>query len=320
MPMLKVLVTGGAGFIGSHLCERLVVDGYEVICVDNLISGNESNVGMLKSNPNFKFINHDVTHPLPLDWTADFVFHLASPASPNYHSKISYMARPLETMLVNTTGTLEMAQFAKRNNARFLFASTSEVYGDPLEHPQKEEYRGNVSTIGPRSVYDEAKRFGETITAYFWRSEELNARIVRIFNTYGPNMHKDDHRMIIQFIQQALENKPITVYGDGSQTRSASYISDTVEGLMRLMFYDHTEQQVVNIGSTDERSVFEYARIIKQLTHSSSEIVMSEGLPQDDPKQRRPDITKAKQLLDWEPQITLEDGLQKTVEFVKNSI
>lgn len=318
MYMQKVLVTGGAGFIGSNLCGRLLDEGYEVYCIDNLISGIEENIVPLRENSNFIYVHHDVTKPLPENIHADYVFHLASPASPNHHSKISYHALPMETMLVNTTGTMEMCKFALDHKAKFLFTSTSEIYGDPLVHPQTEEYRGNVSTIGPRAVYDEAKRFGETITSYYWRSKGLDARIARLFNTYGPNMHKDDMRMMVRFITQALNNEPITVFGDGKQTRSAAYITDTVEGLMRLMFREHTNGEVVNIGSTDEYTVLEYAQIVKRLTHSSSEIVMSEELPEDDPKKRRPDISKAKRLLDWEPVVGLDEGIEKTIEYVKS--
>jgi nucleoside-diphosphate-sugar epimerase len=218
-------------------------------------------------------------------------------------------------MLVNTIGTLELLKFCEKHKAKFLFTSTSETYGDPLEHPQKEIYRGNVSTIGPRSVYDESKRFGETLTAYFWRDREIDGRIARIFNTYGPNMNKADMRMIVLFISQALAGKPITVYGDGKQTRSLCFVDDTVEGLYRLMFYPKTNGEVVNIGSTIEQSVLEYAHLIKEMTKSKSEIVFSEDLPDDDPVRRKPDITKAKNLLHWEPKISLEDGLKKMIEY-----
>lgn len=315
--MQTVLVAGGAGFIGSHLCKELLNQGYRVICVDNFITSTEENIVELKDNENFQFIHHDVIKPLPDHIKADAVFHLASPASPNHHSKISYHALAVETMMVNTTGTFELLKFAEKNNAKFLFASTSEAYGDPLEHPQKEEYRGNVSTTGPRSVYDEAKRFGETITAYFWRSRGVDARIARIFNTYGTKMMKDDMRMIIIFANQALEGKPITVFGDGSQTRSLCYVSDTVDGLIKLMFEPNTVGEIVNIGSPDEHTVLEYAELVKKITNSDSEIVFSESLPEDDPLRRRPDITKARNLLHWEPQVDLEEGLAKTIEYFK---
>jgi dTDP-glucose 4,6-dehydratase/UDP-glucuronate decarboxylase len=314
---MKVLITGGAGFIGSHLCEYLLNEGHEVISVDNYLTGTKENIAHLLENPNFKAIEHDVTTPLPDDIHADAVFHMASPASPNHHSPISYHSLPMETMMVNTVGTHEMLKFAEKNNAKFLYASTSEAYGDPLEHPQKEEYRGNVSSTGPRSVYDEAKRFGETLTAYYFRDKNVDTRIVRIFNTFGPRMQKADMRMNVIFINQALENKPITVFGDGKQTRSLCYVTDTVEGLVRLMFYPNTKGEVVNIGSEEEHTVFEYATMIKKITDSSSEIIFSEKLPEDDPKKRRADITKARTLLKWEPKIALEEGLKKTIEFLK---
>ncbi len=316
--MSKILIAGGAGFIGSNLSIKLLSEGHEVIAVDNLLSGNESNISNLRENSAFRFINHNITQALPEEISAEFVFHLASPASPNHHSKISYHALPMETMLANTTGTMELLKFSQKNNAKFLFASTSEVYGDPLEHPQKEDYRGNVSTTGPRAIYDEAKRFGETVTSYFWREKGVDARIVRIFNTYGPNMHKDDMRMIVRFILQALKNEPITVFGDGSQTRSLCYIDDLLEGLTRLMFYDNTKGEVVNLGNPEEHTVMEYAQIVKKLTNSGSEIIHAEELPKDDPTKRCPDISKARALLSWEPKVGLEDGLLKMIEYVKN--
>jgi len=315
--MQTVLVAGGAGFIGSNLCDRLLADNYKVICVDNLLTGSRSNIEHLQGKEGFTFLNHNVIEPLPEIGHIDALFHLASPASPNHHSKLSYHALPMETMLVNTKGTMELLRFAERNKAKFLFASTSEAYGDPEIHPQTEDYRGNVSTTGPRAVYDEAKRFGETITSYFWRERDVDARIVRIFNTYGPRLSKEDMRMISNFIQQALTNQKITIFGDGKQTRSLCYIDDLIEGLMRLMFYPGTKGQVVNLGSVDEYSVYEYATIVKELSHSQSEIVNSEELPEDDPIKRRPDTTKAKQLLDWEPKVPLREGLQKLIDSYK---
>lgn len=312
--MQTALVAGGAGFIGSHLCKALIEDEVFVICVDNLITGQKSNIERLLNDPNFEFINHDVVKPLDIPRKIDAVFHLASPASPNHHSKISYHAFPFETMMVNTLGTLELLKFAEKNNAKFLFTSTSEVYGDPLEHPQKEEYRGNVSTTGPRSVYDESKRFGETLTAYFGR-EGLDIRIARIFNTYGPNMRKEDRRMIVDFINEALEGKPITVFGDGTQTRSLCFVDDMVKGLMLLMFSSKTKGEVVNLGGTIEHTVLEYAQLVKELIKSKSKIVHTEDLPEDDPLRRRPDISKAKRLLNWEPKVNLAEGLKKTIEY-----
>ena len=314
---MKILVAGGAGFIGSHLSARLLKDKHEVVCVDNLLTGNKKNILHLLDNKSFTFLPHDVTKPLPENMTTDMVFHLASPASPNHHSRLSYHALPMETMLVNTLGTLELLKFAEKNKAKFLFASTSEVYGDPLEHPQREEYRGNVSTTGPRSVYDEAKRFGETLTAYYGRNKKMDVRIARIFNTYGPNMLPEDKRMIVSFIIEGLNNKPMSIFGDGTQTRSLCYIDDMVEGLMRFMFYPETEGQIINLGSSEEHTVLEFAKKVKKLLNSTSKIVLSEKLPTDDPKQRRADITKAKQLLKWEPKISLNEGLSKLITYLK---
>lgn len=314
---MKILIAGGAGFIGSHLCKRLLVENHEIICVDNLLTGNKKNVEDLIANKNFAFLYHDVVKPLPNSITANAVFHLASPASPNHHSPISYHALPFETMTVNTVGTMELLKFAQKNNAKFLFASTSEIYGDPQVHPQTEDYRGNVSTTGPRSVYDEAKRYGETITAYFWRNNKVNARIARIFNTYGPHMLVSDKRMIISFITQALKNEPITIFGDGSQTRSLCFIDDMIEGLVRLMFYPKTKETIVNLGAPEEHTVMEFAQIVKKLLDSKSKIVCTEKLPIDDPKKRCADITLAKKLLQWEPKVSLEEGLKKMINYFK---
>ena len=314
---MKILITGGAGFIGSHLCERLLKDCHRVVCVDNLLTGCKKNIELFLKNKNFNFIDRDVSKPFNFDEHIEAVFHLASPASPNYHSRLSYHALPMETMLVNTTGTLELLQFAKKNQAKFLFASSSEVYGDPQIHPQPENYNGNASTTGPRSVYDEAKRFGETITAHFSRKEKVDVRVARIFNTYGPKMLKNDMRMIINFINQALENRPITIFGDGKQTRSLCYIDDMVEGLTRLMFYPDTKGEIVNLGSEEEHTVLDYAHLVKKITGSTSQIVFSEELPQDDPKKRLPDISKAKKLLHWQPTTSLEEGIKKMISYLR---
>lgn len=314
---MKIVVTGGAGFIGSHLCERLIHEGHKLICIDNFLTGAKDNLKSFEHHKNFELIEHDVVKPLSSYLKADAIFHLASPASPNHHSKLSYLAKPMETMLVNTLGTIELLKLAKRNDAKFLFASSSEVYGNPKEHPQKEDYNGNVTTTGSRSVYDEAKRFGETITAYFFRKESVDARIARIFNTYGPRMLKADMRMIINFLQQTISNKPITIFGDGKQTRSLCYVDDMVEGLIRLMFYPQTKGEVVNLGSTEEYSVRQYAALVKKLTGSKSKLTFAEKLPEDDPQMRRPDIAKAKKLLDWQPKIKFEIGLRKMIEFYK---
>lgn len=319
--MEKVLVTGGAGFIGSHLCRKLLASGYGVTCLDNLLTGSSKNIEQMLKDTNFNYIKHDMTQPLhTLEKQlaeVKYIFHLASPASPNHHSNLSYHALPLDTMLVNTQGTLHLLELAEKNRARLLFASSSEVYGDPLEHPQKESYRGNVSSTGPRSVYDEAKRFGETFVSYFRRERDVDGRIVRIFNTYGPGMLKDDMRMIIIFILQALTHKPITIFGNGEQTRSLCYVTDTVEGIYKLMFSEKAKNEIVNIGSEEEHTVLEYAQMIKKLTQSESEIIFSEALPEDDPLRRRADITKAKLLLDWKPEVSLESGLQQMITYVR---
>lgn len=315
---MKVIVTGGAGFIGSHLCARLLHDGHQVLCVDNFLTSKPVNIEAYKDNPAFTFLKHDVTVPLPENVDGEAVFHLASPASPNHHSPVSYHALPMETMMVNTTGTHLMLEFCARHKARFLFASTSEAYGDPLEHPQKEDYRGNVSTTGPRSVYDESKRFGETLTSHYVRSCGVNGRIARIFNTYGPHLDPRDMRMVVRFITQALHNDPITVFGDGTQTRSLCYVTDTVDGLMKLMFADKAKGEVVNIGAEDEHTVLEYANIIKKAVGSTSEITLSEELPTDDPLRRKADISKAKALLNWKPVVSLEDGLQEMIRYIKS--
>lgn len=317
---MKILVTGGAGFIGSHLSERLLNEGNTIVCVDNLLTGARDNITHLESNSSFQFLNHDVIQPLSEDITADAVFHLASPASPNHHSPISYHALAMETMQVNTIGTLRMLEFAKKNNARFLFASTSEIYGDPLEHPQKESYNGNVSTTGPRAVYDEAKRFGETLVSHFWRSEGVDARVVRIFNTYGPRMRLDDKRMIGDFILHALKGEPIPVFGDGTQTRSLCYIDDLVDGICKLMFGENTNKAIVNLGNPEEHTVLEYAQMVIQLTNSTSEVAYPEALPKDDPRQRKPDISRAQSLLSWKPVTPLEEGLRKTIEDIQRKI
>lgn len=315
--MKTVLVAGGAGFIGSNLCSKLLEKNYKIVCVDNFITGSRSNIKNLVTSKNFRLITHDVTKPLNISTKIDAIFHMASPASPNHHSKLSYHSLPMETMLVNTVGTLLLLKLAKKNRAKFLFASSSEVYGDPLVHPQKEDYYGNTSTTGPRSVYDEAKRFGETLVSYFVRSENLDARIARIFNTFGPGMLSEDGRMIISFINQALSNNPLTIYGDGQQTRSLCFIDDMVDGLTQLMFSPGARGEVVNLGATEEHTVLEYANLIKKLTNSKSRVDFSEALPQDDPLKRKPDIIKAFRLLKWSPKINLELGLLSTINYFK---
>lgn len=306
------VVTGGAGFIGSNLCEALLSIGHTVFCVDNLVTGTEKNIEHIKDNPDFTFINWDVINEFPVLPTIHYIFHLASPASVPDYQKYSE-----ETALVNSVGTRNMLKVAKAYKAKFLFTSTSEVYGNPLEHPQKETYWGNVNPNGVRSCYDESKRFGEMMTMLYVRNRGVDGRIVRIFNTYGPNMRKDDGRVISNFINQALEEKPLTVYGDGKQTRSICYVSDLVDGLMKMMFSDKTKGEVINLGNPEEYTMIDLAKKIQKMTGTKSEIVFA-PLPQDDPMQRRPDITKAKTVLGWEPKVTADVGLQKTIEYYKS--
>ena len=309
---MKVIVTGGAGFLGSHLVDKLIGRGDAVLAIDNLLTGDLKNLEHLKNNPNFSFINQDVSKFFEIDFAADEVFHLASPASPNLHNPKSYHGLPFETMMVNSMGTWLMVQIALQRGAKFLFASTSEVYGDPLEHPQKESYRGNVSTTGPRSVYDESKRFGETIISAFVKSKELDGRIVRIFNTYGPRMALDDGRLVIEFIQAALKNKSFPVFGDGKQTRSFCFVSDLIEGII-LAMEKGEKGEVYNLGNPDECTVLEFAQKVKDLTNATSEPEFVEKLPEDDPLQRCPDISKAKEKLGWEPKVNLEEGLKRLI-------
>jgi len=305
------LITGGAGFIGSHLCLELLEKDYAVYCIDNLLTGSEKNIEPLKANSNFTFIRWDVIKDLPVFPRVDFVFHLASPASvPDYQKYAE------ETALVNSIGTRNLLTFAKAYRAKFLFTSTSEIYGDPTEHPQKETYWGNVNPNGERACYDESKRFGEMITMLFVRSHHVDARIVRIFNTYGPNMRKDDGRVISNFINQALEVKPLTVYGKGTQTRSFCYVSDMVSGLLASMFSDKTSGEVINLGNPDEYTISDIAQKIKLMTGSKS-LVVYKDLPVDDPCRRKPDISKAIKLIGWKPVVKLEEGLKKTIEYYK---
>jgi len=310
---LRVLITGGAGFLGSHLCDRFLAEGHNVIAVDNLITGNTANIEHLAGNPNFLFIKHDVTNYIYIEGRLDAVLHFASPASP-----IDYLELPIQTLKVGALGSHKALGLAKAKGARFLLASTSEAYGDPLVHPQKEDYWGNVNPIGPRGVYDEAKRFAEALTMAYHRYHGVDTRIVRIFNTYGPRMRLGDGRVVPNFIAQALTGKALTVYGDGSQTRSFCYVSDLVEGIYRLLQSDEIEP--VNIGNPHEMTILEFARKIVELTDTASKIHFvqpEDERTQDDPKQRQPDIGKAKRILNWEPVVSLDEGMQKTIEFFK---
>lgn len=317
--MKTILITGGAGFIGSNLCEKLLREGHIIICLDNLLTGSQKNIAHLQSSKNFFLVQQDVCEEYKTKkFRIDEIYHLASPADPNLNSKFSYMVLPFETMRANTIGTWNMCELAIKHHAKLLFASTSEIYGDPLISPQDENYRGNVSTTGPRSVYDEAKRFGETIVSAFVREKGLNARITRIFNTYGSRMNLFEGRAVVNFINQALSNKPLTIYGDGKQTRSFCYVDDQVDGQISAMEKPETEGEIFNIGNPDERTILEFAQLIKDLTKSKSKIVFRDKMPADDPKQRKPDITKAKEVLRWLPKTSLEYGLKKTINYFKN--
>lgn len=311
---MKILVTGGAGFLGSHLCEELLKKGFEVICIDNLVTGSLKNIEHLKINPHFKFINRDISQELPKIDVYQ-IYHLASPASPNIDYPKSYQNLPFETMQVNTIATWNLAEFAQAKKAKFLFASTSEVYGNPEVHPQPETYLGNVSAIGSRAVYDESKRFGETITSAFVREKGLDGRIVRIFNTYGPKMALDDGRAMVEFAKAALLNKSIPVFGKGTQTRSFMYVSDLVDGLIKAMSVENSKGEVFNIGNPEELTMIELAEKIKKLTFSFSAIEFKEKV-EDDPQRRKPDISKAKTILDWEPKVSLDEGLPLFIDYV----
>ena len=309
---MKCLVTGGAGFLGSHLCEFLLDKGCEVICVDNLFTGRKENIKHLLENKNFKFIPHDITKEMVLHEAVDQIYNLACPASP-----VHYQRTPVETVLCNTIGIINMLELAKLHGARILQASTSEVYGDPLEHPQNENYRGNVNFTGPRACYDEGKRVAETLFFDYHRQFKIDIRIARIFNTYGPRMSNDDGRVVSNFITQALRDEPITIYGDGVQTRSFCYVSDTILGLYLLM--NAEDSGPINLGNPNEITVATLANEIIKLTGSKSKIVFM-PLPQDDPIKRKPDIDKAGRLLGWVPKIGLQDGLQSTISFFKQEL
>ena len=307
---MRILVTGGAGFIGSHLIDRLMNQGHDVICLDNFFTGHKRNIRHWIDNPYFELIRHDITEPIRLE--VDQIYHLACPASP-----VHYQYNPVKTIKTNVMGTLNMLGLAKRVNARFLLASTSEVYGDPDVHPQPEEYRGNVNCIGIRSCYDEGKRVAETLAFDYHRQNNVDIRIMRIFNTYGPRMFEQDGRVVSNFIVQALQGIPLTVYGDGSQTRSFCYVSDLVEGMMRLMNGEHIGP--INIGNPGEYTILQLAETIQKMINPDAELSFK-PLPQDDPRQRQPDITKAKNLLGWEPKINLDEGLKMTIEDFRSRV
>lgn len=313
--MPRALVTGGAGFLPSHLCDRLLAEGFSVLAIDNFITGSPDNVAHQKDNPNFEFIEGDVSEPFTVDGPIDYVFHMASPASP-----VDFLTVPVEIMMVNSNGTHNALKIAKDKGATFLMASTSEVYGDPLVHPQPEEYWGNVNPIGVRGVYDESKRFAEALIFAYRRKYGVDTRVFRIFNTYGPRMRLDDGRVVPNFIGQALRGEPITVYGDGTQTRSFCYVSDLIDGIYRLSQADKSVSGPINIGNPTERTMLEFAQEIKRLTESPSEIVFQPLPTADDPKQRRPDNTKAKAILGWEPKVSLEDGLRETIAYFQHKI
>ena len=306
---MRILVTGGAGFIGSHLCDRLLADGHRVLAMDNLITGSTDNISHLAGNGNFSFIHHDVTNYIFVQGELDFIFHLASPASP-----ADYLAYPIQTLKVGSLGTHKTLGLALAKKAGYILASTSEVYGDPLLHPQPEDYWGNVNPVGPRGVYDEAKRFAEAITFAYRRFHDLDTRIARIFNTYGPRMRGEDGRVVPAFITQALSNRDLTIFGDGSQTRSFCYVSDTVEGLVRLM--ESNFPGPVNIGNPDEMTIREFASFVLDSIDSNSSMVQRD-LPVDDPKVRRPDISLAMKALEWKPKVSLREGLDKTIAYFR---
>ncbi|MEQ8173240.1 MAG: UDP-glucuronic acid decarboxylase family protein [Candidatus Eremiobacterota bacterium] len=307
----RVLITGGAGFLGSSLCDLFLTRGYDVICMDNLITGSLDNISHLFGKDRFKFIKHDVTNFIHVDGKIDYILHFASPASP-----IDYLTFPIQTLKVGSLGTHKALGLAKEKGATFLLASTSEIYGDPLVNPQQETYWGNVNPVGPRGVYDEAKRFAEAMTMAYNRYHGVNTRIVRIFNTYGPRMRASDGRVVPTFINQILDGEDVTVFGDGLQTRSFCYVTDLIEGIYMLLLSD--EVNPVNIGNPEERTVLDFARLILKLMDSNRKIIFKE-LPQDDPKVRRPDISRARELLGWEPVVDIEEGLRNTIEYFRKS-
>jgi len=310
---MRVLITGGAGFLGSHLCDRFLAEGHQVLAMDNLITGTTRNIEQLAGRDDFLFIKHDVTNYIYVEGPLDAVLHFASPASP-----IDYLELPIQTLKVGALGTHKALGLVLTKKARFLLASTSEVYGDPLQHPQQEDYWGNVNPIGPRGVYDEAKRFAEALAMAYHRAHGVETRIARIFNTYGPRMRLDDGRVVPNFVGQALRGEPLTVYGDGSQTRSFCYVDDLIEGIYRLLLSDEVEP--VNLGNPDEMTILDFAHLVNRLTDNKAGIVYKGYRIPDDPQVRRPDISKARRVLNWEPQVDLEEGLQKTIGWFRERV
>ncbi len=316
---MRILITGAAGFLGSHLCARLLHEGHEVVGMDNFITGNPENIASLSGTPGFSFIRHDVSDFIFVPGKVDAVLHFASPASPNPRSPFGYVNLPIQTMKAGALGTHNTLGVARANSARFLLASTSEIYGDPLEHPQSESYWGHVDPIGTRSVYDEAKRFAEALTMAYHRFHGIDTRIARIFNTFGPKMHLDDGRVVPNFLQQALCGQPLTVYGDGLQTRSFCYVDDLVEGIVRLLFSN--EHMPVNIGNPVELTILEFAEMINKLVNNQAGVTFKPaGRQESDPKRRRPDITRARAILGWEPGVDVEEGLRRTIPYFQQKL
>ena len=315
---MRILITGAAGFLGSHLCDRLLSEGHEVVGMDNFVTGSPQNIAHLAGNERFTFYRHDVSNYIFLPGKLDAVMHFASPASPNPASPYAYFNLPIQTMKAGALGTHNTLGVAKANNARFLLASTSEIYGDPTEHPQKETYSGNVDVTGPRAVYDEAKRFAESLTLAYYRQHNVDTRIVRIFNTYGPRMDLEDGRALPNLLKQALLGQTLTVYGDGSQTRSFCYVDDLVDGIVRLLYSD--EHMPVNIGNPVEITILEFAKKINRATANKAEITFVDARSSRDPQRRRPDITRAQEILHWEPKVALEEGLERTIPYFKEKL
>lgn len=316
---MRILISGAAGFLGSHLCDRLLQEDHQVVGMDNFITGNAENLAHLASDQNFSFIQHDVSNFIFVPGKLDAVLHFASPASPNPNSPLGYVNLPIQTMKAGALGTHNMLGVARAFGARFLLASTSEIYGDPLEHPQTETYWGHVDPIGTRSVYDEAKRFAEALTMAYHRFHGIDTRIVRIFNTYGPRMHIDDGRVVPNFLEQALLGQSLTVYGDGSQTRSFCYVDDLIEGIVRLLYSD--EHMPINLGNPDEISILEFAHTINRLVDNQADVIFETALRSEgDPQRRQPDISRARSVLNWEPKISLQEGLKRTIPYFKDKL